>query len=281
MKARFYDPDVGRFMNQDTYLGEHGTPPSLHRYLYAYSNPTVYVDADGHVAGLDETGQYLMDTGKELLNHVDEDSSWYETAFFGITAGANYFVGGVVETVNFGLNIVGNEGVLGSRVQERAQSELDEAFGTIQFISENKTQVAQNLFSSARTTLSEAASGNSKAQAELVAFATGMVGLKGQNSLLSANRTAAVVNAAKTVSSAVKGSKVAVSATKTIERAVVAGGNRATQLANSAATGVKKAAVKVANAAKSGRLNPLNYKPEYGTLGMNGSKMKFVPPKKP
>ncbi|WP_432822320.1 RHS repeat-associated core domain-containing protein [Trichloromonas sp.] len=42
--ARYYDPDTARFISQDSYLGEVGTPPSLHRYLYAYSNPTVWVD---------------------------------------------------------------------------------------------------------------------------------------------------------------------------------------------------------------------------------------------
>ncbi len=31
-------------------MGESGTPPSLHRYLYAYSNPTVYVDLYGYDA---------------------------------------------------------------------------------------------------------------------------------------------------------------------------------------------------------------------------------------
>ena len=46
--ARYYDPDTGRFITQDPYLGEPSTPPSLHRYLYAYSNPTVYVDLEGY-----------------------------------------------------------------------------------------------------------------------------------------------------------------------------------------------------------------------------------------
>jgi RHS repeat-associated protein len=46
--ARFYDPEVGRFINQDSYLGVPGTPPSLHRYLYAYGNPTVYIDLYGY-----------------------------------------------------------------------------------------------------------------------------------------------------------------------------------------------------------------------------------------
>jgi RHS repeat-associated protein len=46
--ARFYDPEVGRFTTQDLYLGDMNTPPSLHRYLYAYANPTVYVDLYGN-----------------------------------------------------------------------------------------------------------------------------------------------------------------------------------------------------------------------------------------
>jgi len=46
--ARFYDPEVGRFTTQDAYLGDMNTPPSLHRYLYAYANPTVFVDLAGY-----------------------------------------------------------------------------------------------------------------------------------------------------------------------------------------------------------------------------------------
>jgi RHS repeat-associated protein len=48
--ARYYDPDTARFITEDSYLGEQGTPPSLNRYLYAYSNPTVYVDLEGYAA---------------------------------------------------------------------------------------------------------------------------------------------------------------------------------------------------------------------------------------
>ncbi len=43
----YYDPQTGRFITQDPYLGEKSTPPSLHRYTYAYSNPTVYIDPTG------------------------------------------------------------------------------------------------------------------------------------------------------------------------------------------------------------------------------------------
>lgn len=43
-----YDPKTGRFNSQDKYLGEKQNPPSYHRYLYAYGNPTVYVDPTGN-----------------------------------------------------------------------------------------------------------------------------------------------------------------------------------------------------------------------------------------
>jgi RHS repeat-associated protein len=47
-KARYYDPDFGRFLTQDDYLGQLDNPPSLHRYFYANDNPTRYIDLSGH-----------------------------------------------------------------------------------------------------------------------------------------------------------------------------------------------------------------------------------------
>jgi RHS repeat-associated protein len=72
--ARYYDPDTARFLTQDPYLGESTTPPSLHRYLYAYSNPTVYVDPDGHIALLSEGAEQLAvfnDWLKERTTHYE------------------------------------------------------------------------------------------------------------------------------------------------------------------------------------------------------------------
>jgi len=49
-KARFYDPELGRFASADPYLGDSLTPPSLHRYLYAYASPLTFVDQTGYLA---------------------------------------------------------------------------------------------------------------------------------------------------------------------------------------------------------------------------------------
>ena len=50
-RARFYDPETGRFLSEDPLEGDALTSPSLHRYVYAFDNPTIYVDRDGRCVG--------------------------------------------------------------------------------------------------------------------------------------------------------------------------------------------------------------------------------------
>ncbi len=49
-KARYYDPDNPRFISEDAWEGDQMIAPSLHKYLYVYQNPTVYIDPTGHCA---------------------------------------------------------------------------------------------------------------------------------------------------------------------------------------------------------------------------------------
>ena len=46
-QQRWYNAATGRFISEGPVLGEPKRPLSLHRYLYAYANPTIYVDPDG------------------------------------------------------------------------------------------------------------------------------------------------------------------------------------------------------------------------------------------
>jgi RHS repeat-associated protein len=64
-QARYYDPSIGRFITQDPFEGDVDTPASLHHYLYAYANPTVYVDL---------TGYYARDAG-DVQSRMDADST--------------------------------------------------------------------------------------------------------------------------------------------------------------------------------------------------------------
>jgi RHS repeat-associated protein len=68
-KARFYDSEVGRFLSQDDYLGEISSPPSLHRYFYAFANPARFVDRNGRQAvGADD--EYFR---KQWLDSLSPD----------------------------------------------------------------------------------------------------------------------------------------------------------------------------------------------------------------
>ncbi|WP_322905760.1 RHS repeat-associated core domain-containing protein, partial [Paenibacillus campi] len=48
LKARYYDPNVGRFLNEDTVEGQIDNPLSMNVYTYVYNNPLIYVDRTGH-----------------------------------------------------------------------------------------------------------------------------------------------------------------------------------------------------------------------------------------
>ena len=47
LKARYYDAEIGRFLQRDTYAGDEKDPLSLHRYTYCQNNPMIRIDPDG------------------------------------------------------------------------------------------------------------------------------------------------------------------------------------------------------------------------------------------
>jgi RHS repeat-associated protein len=47
LRARYYDPSIGRFMSRDPFAGAACTPVSLNRYIYVHENPTTWSDPSG------------------------------------------------------------------------------------------------------------------------------------------------------------------------------------------------------------------------------------------
>ena len=51
LRARYYQPSLGRFWTGDTYDGDQSSPLSLHKYLYVWDNPVNHIDPSGHDLG--------------------------------------------------------------------------------------------------------------------------------------------------------------------------------------------------------------------------------------
>ena len=47
-KARYYDPEMGRFLTQDKWIGDYRRPQTLNKYIYCVNNPLRYADPTGN-----------------------------------------------------------------------------------------------------------------------------------------------------------------------------------------------------------------------------------------
>ncbi len=56
LRARYYSPELARFLSRDTFEGTLTDPLSQNRYLYARGNPVLYVDPSGHFFTVMEIG---------------------------------------------------------------------------------------------------------------------------------------------------------------------------------------------------------------------------------
>jgi RHS repeat-associated protein len=65
LRARYYDPTIGRFITEDSYWGEANDPLSLNLYTYVGNNPINLFDPTGHWAQSDT--QYSMAVQNILL----------------------------------------------------------------------------------------------------------------------------------------------------------------------------------------------------------------------
>ena len=70
MNARYYLPEVGRFVSPDSIVPEAGEPQSFNRYAYSYNNPTKYTDPSGHCNG-DPSNSNPFDESGETIAYLD------------------------------------------------------------------------------------------------------------------------------------------------------------------------------------------------------------------
>jgi RHS repeat-associated protein len=94
LRARYYDQNIGRFTQQDTWMGENQDPITLHKYLYANIDP---------VNNVDPTGNFSMASVMTAVNIAGTLSTIASTAVevFSIASGESEF-----SAVDFGTNVL-------------------------------------------------------------------------------------------------------------------------------------------------------------------------------
>ncbi|AKG34398.1 RHS repeat-associated core domain-containing protein [Paenibacillus durus] len=85
LRARYYDPSIGRFLNEDTYEGQIDNPLSQNLYTYVENNPLIYTDPTGHYTFKDDPSQpavvqgYVVSTDMHASDKLVEFLKTYET----------------------------------------------------------------------------------------------------------------------------------------------------------------------------------------------------------
>ena len=139
VSSRYYDPEIGRFINADDVdlLGANGDFASLNLFAYCGNNPVARVDSNGHfweaigigfAAGI--VGQYISD----VIGNIQSGQTGVD--IFAPTSSASDYlasgIGGAIAAIP-GLNLIGTMGVgaVGSVVSDGLKGNINnwEDFG--------------------------------------------------------------------------------------------------------------------------------------------------------
>jgi RHS repeat-associated protein len=66
-RARYYKPEIGRFISEDTYKGSLWNPQSQNQFTYVHNNPLKYTDPTGHATN--------AELNNALLNYISNDDN--------------------------------------------------------------------------------------------------------------------------------------------------------------------------------------------------------------
>ena len=108
--SRYYNPEIARFISEDTYRGELNDPLSLNRYVYVVNNPLIYTDPDGYFAK--EIGQFLKGLWDETKNVAVTGTAIIHGGFVAVgdaTIGLGQFALDTGVSTYTGISLLSNE----------------------------------------------------------------------------------------------------------------------------------------------------------------------------
>lgn len=143
LRARYYDPSLGRFINEDNVEGQVNNPLSMNLYTYCYNSPLAYIDPTGNTAkdffvGLTNAlyDNLMGDQINWLLRKVAESNKNYSydngiDYYAGRVAGDVISMFGGITTISKGINTIGNSIKTGALVTVLSDGTLALAGGAI------------------------------------------------------------------------------------------------------------------------------------------------------
>lgn len=183
----------------------------MHRYLYAFGNPTVFVDPDGRIALLREFADFLkskregaFEAAGQLDDLAGDDlasraGSKVLAAATGLGAGLIGLGEGAVRGVNFFANAAVSQVAPDSELAQEAVQELDQSFSAIEqaveVVREDPVGVGGQLVNAAFETTTAAIRGDTGAIASVAGFVPdALLGAKGLGTIAkTAGRAATTV----------------------------------------------------------------------------------------
>lgn len=157
LRARWYDPSIGRFISEDTYKGQVDNPLSLNLYTYVYNNPLKYVDPTGHCP-YNPFSQKFWDCAKKAFKDggkmIWEDIKDTGDAIWSFGEAALEYVGpgtGVKTSVTYAIKngkevwIVAKDGVkrASKNIEELILKQLNKMPGKIEMIKVSESKMYQ------------------------------------------------------------------------------------------------------------------------------------------
>jgi RHS repeat-associated protein len=102
LRARYYDPNTGRFLGVDPLEGNFTDPTSRHRYLYGNANPVSYSDPSGKFS--------ILDVALAGINYLERDRAleWNGRSFNAGLSGEFLGLPGVVSATANIINLRSN-----------------------------------------------------------------------------------------------------------------------------------------------------------------------------
>ena len=73
LRARYYDPRIGRFISEDSYWGDDADPLSLNLYTYCGNDPVNFIDPSGNIFFMPRN----IDIGKTFNGLVNGVKQWF------------------------------------------------------------------------------------------------------------------------------------------------------------------------------------------------------------